>query len=289
MIKLNKIYNYLASFVKRLSADSVYAISGHATLFMIISFFPMSMLLLSTVKYMPFSKEQVITLFDTISMGSVKNAINFLLDEIYNRSNNMPLSLSAIALLWSASTSVYSIILGLNRVYNHKETRNYFLRRSLSLIYTLIFIISIIITLVIMVFGKSIIRYLLIYFPIFRKFNFIINFLSTMIGIFVLILLFDILYTIIPNRRTKLTRELPGAIFASLGWYLFSFLYALYVETFSNYSFVYGSLAAIVLLMIWLYFCMYIFFIGAEVNQTIQNSKYFNKIKLFKRKKKNAK
>ena len=280
MMKFFKnIYNFINCLSKRLSEDSVYSVSGHSALFLIISFFPFVMLLLAAVKYMPFSEEQVIELFDAISMGSINETIRNIIKDIYNRSGSFALSVTAITLIWSASTSVYSITLGLNKVYNIKETRNYFLLRLYSIIYTIIFISSLFITLILMVFGKSIINYLEIYFPIFNKFNFLLNFGRFIVAIFAIILIFDLLYTIIPNRKSNLILELPGAIFASIGWYIFSYFYSLYIQYFSNMSYVYGSLTAIVLLMIWLYFCMYIFFMGAEINQVAKENGWFKKLK----------
>lgn len=280
MMKFFKnIYNFINCLSKRLSEDSVYSVSGHSALFLIISFFPFVMLLLAAVKYMPFSEEQVIELFDAISMGSINETIRNIIKDIYNRSGSFALSVTAITLIWSASTSVYSITLGLNKVYNIKETRNYFLLRLYSIIYTIIFISSLFITLILMVFGKSIINYLEIYFPIFNKFNFLLNFGRFIVAIFAIILIFDLLYTIIPNRKSNLILELPGAIFASIGWYIFSYFYSLYIQYFSNMSYVYGSLTAIVLLMIWLYFCMYIFFMGAEINQVAKEYGWFKKLK----------
>ena len=60
--------------------------------------------------------------------------------------------------------------------------------------------------------------------------------------------------------------QFPGAIFATFGWSLFSFVYSIYISYFSNFSSTYGSLAAIVLIMLWLYICMNITLLGAEIN-----------------------
>ncbi|MBS5724524.1 MAG: YihY/virulence factor BrkB family protein, partial [Clostridiales bacterium] len=60
-----------------------------------------------------------------------------------------------------------------------------------------------------------------------------------------------------------------GAIFAALGWVLFSYFYSLYIQYFPSASYLYGSLAAIVFLMLWLYICMMILIYGAEINKYI--------------------
>ena len=62
---------------------------------------------------------------------------------------------------------------------------------------------------------------------------------------------------------------MPGALFTGAGWILFSYIFSVYINNFSNYSRIYGSLTAIVLLMLWLYSCMTILLYGAEVNMEI--------------------
>jgi len=78
------------------------------------------------------------------------------------------------------------------------------------------------------------------------------------------------LYKYIPNRKGSLIREFPGALFAGVGWQLFSFLYSLYINHSSGFMNMYGSLATIVFAMLWLYFCISIVFYGAELNTFIE-------------------
>ena len=88
---------------------------------------------------------------------------------------------------------------------------------------------------------------------------------------------------IIPNRKTRVIRELPGAIISAAGWILFSYAYSFYIDNMSNFSYMYGSLTAIVLCMLWLYFCMYIMFVGAEINVVLQNKEMLHDIENLKR------
>ena len=78
--------------------------------------------------------------------------------------------------------------------------------------------------------------------------------------------LFTALFTALPGRRTPLHCSLPGALLASLGWLIFSGLYSIYVENFSAYANLYGSVYAVALSMLWLYFCLSIVFYGAALN-----------------------
>ena len=93
-----------------------------------------------------------------------------------------------------------------------------------------------------------------------------------MIGI--LILFFAVVFKMLPNRKATLRSQLPGAVLCTLAWYAFSFGLSVYVNYFNGFS-MYGSLTTIVLIMLWLYFCMYIMMLCAEINvvfeRTIEN------------------
>jgi membrane protein len=81
-----------------------------------------------------------------------------------------------------------------------------------------------------------------------------------------------LMFVAVPRRQVRARFALFGAVFSALGWLLFSFFFSLFVENFANYATLYGGLAAVVILMMWLYFCMYIFFVGAEVNVWLQEN-----------------
>ena len=74
----------------------------------------------------------------------------------------------------------------------------------------------------------------------------------------------------VPNRKASFKSQLPGAILSAVSWYVFSFGLSIYVEYFNGFS-TYGSLATIVLVMLWLYFCMYILLLGGEVNMILRD------------------
>ena len=77
---------------------------------------------------------------------------------------------------------------------------------------------------------------------------------------------FMLLYAFIPNIKLKVRDQFPGALFSAVSWNLFSWGFSIYVGTFNGLS-IYGSLSAIVVIMLWLYFCMYLLLIGAHINR----------------------
>lgn len=100
-----------------------------------------------------------------------------------------------------------------------------------------------------------------------------------------LVLFFSLLYAFVPQKKTSLLRQLPGAVVAAAGWLGFSALYSLYITYFGNYSYLYGSFAIIVLLVLWLYFCINILFFGAELNAALYDKEFLPQMKARARKK----
>ncbi|MFW5631338.1 MAG: YihY/virulence factor BrkB family protein, partial [Acetivibrio ethanolgignens] len=94
-----------------------------------------------------------------------------------------------------------------------------------------------------------------------------------LIALIVLFFFFLAMYIFVPNRKSTVSQEAPGALLTTISWAVFSSVYSYYIDNFANFD-TYGSLTTIVFLMLWLYFCMYILFIGSEVNVFIQEQRY---------------
>lgn len=268
---VSSIVRIIKTFNKKKEEDSVNAFSAQAAYFVIISFFPFLMFLLTLLKYVPvdydsFAVSIVETLPETISP-----LITTIIGEIRAGSTGTLISVTVIAALWSASKGFLAIVRGLNRVYNHKETRSYFVLRLWSMLYTIIFAVMIVALLVIFVFGNRISHFFMEKAPILSEFALLVISVRTVTGLCALVLFFLFIYVVIPNRKSSIMAELPGALVSAAGWMGYSYLYSYYIDNMGNYTATYGSLTAIVLCMLWLYFCMYIMFVGAEINAILKN------------------
>lgn len=277
-MSLRSIIKLIRSLLKKINIDYLPAFSAQAALFIIISFFPFLMFLLTLFQYLPISEGTLLSTLTNIIPTMFHSLIVSIITDIYNQASKTVISLTAITALWSASRGTLAIIRGLNSVYAIDETRNYVKLRILSTLYTLGFALMLIVTLIFLVFGNKIYLWITVRFPLLNDLALIIISLRTIVGFLILAIFFLIIYIVIPNRKSKVLSELPGAIITASGWMLFSYLYSFYIDNLAN-SYMYGSLTAIVLLMLWLYFCMYIMFIGAEINVFFSTCNYFIKIK----------
>jgi len=263
---LKRIYNNIKYFLRKVSASRIDAYSAQTAFFMFLSMIPLIMLILSLINRLGSTIESITSVANEFAPGALSAFLDTYINEIISDDRLSLTIVSAVVLLWSASRGIFSIIGGLNSVYEIKESRNYFVIRLLAIFYTLSFIIMLVGALVLMVFGDSLNDLLYSLFPNLKGLVYIVSSLRFILGFIILILFFSILYKSLPNAKMRFIDQIPGAVITSAGWVSFSILFSFFVENFSNYANVYGSLSAIIVLMLWLYTCMYIMFIGAEVN-----------------------
>lgn len=264
---VKRIVKAVMDFLDALKIDSISAYSAQAAFFVIISAFPLIMLLLTLIKYLPYFHDGTTMIEFDMLPRDLNVFVTDMLYEIIEKSSRTVLSISAVTALWSASKGVYSIMLGLTAAYSLEESRSFIKMRFLSVIYTVFILIMLIAALGFLVFGNSIYHALIDFLPLAAENVRIISTgIKWLVGFGVLVLFFVVMYIAMPNRKSTVFQELPGALVSSVGWIVFSYLYSFYIDNFSNYANIYGSLTAVVLLMLWLYFCMYIMLLGAEVN-----------------------
>ena len=183
-------------------------------------------------------------------------------------SAQIALLLNVIIIIKSQKSSVNS---GICLVQYHYGLFAFLLLRIQAFFIKEVFMIrfyssSIILSLVVLVFGNSIHQAAMVHMPFLAVITGMILRLKDVVSIAFLTLVFMLLYKFVPNRKAKLLSQAPGAVFSSVCWYLFSIGFSLYVTYTPGLSNMYGSLTTIILAMLWLYFCMYIILLGAEIN-----------------------
>lgn len=274
--RVKDLYQLIMDFMKKCSDDHVGAFGAMSAFFILLSIFPFMIFLLTLTKYAPFSKNDIIIVLTRAISFEESSLIRSLVNEIYSKTTTSVSTISIVVALWSASRGAYSIVIGLNSVYDIDENRNYLILRICSLGYTVLFALMISLMLVVWVFGNSLYNYICRKFP----------FLSGVTGYFlhkriwfsllIMTLIFMMIYKWIPNRKSSFKKQLPGALVSTLGWMAVSVGCSIYVDHFSNFSYIYGSMAGIMMMLLWLYFCMSMVFYGAEVNYFLENKKNYH-------------
>ena len=257
-------------FAEECREDNVTAYAAQSAYFTLLSTIPFLLFFRALLKYTPVSLDFLVKGVDLVLPDYVSVFLVSIIRETYDSPVGL-ISLSAIFAIWSAARGIQYLTEGLNKMYDLEETRNWLVLRFWASIYTFIMIFSLILMLVLLVFGRTLQGWLVHYFPALAGFTQILLKLKSLIGIGGLTFIFALFYWAFPNRKGKggqritYLRQLPGALISAVAWYVFSFGVSIYVNYFHGFS-SYGSLTTIVLIMFWLYVCMYILMVCAEVN-----------------------
>lgn len=262
---MKKLIRLIQGFLNAMNDDHVGAYAAQTAYFIMLSFVPFILLFVTLIQYTSVTAEDVYRVMQTILPDNMDSFVLGIIQEVYSK-GALTISLSAVTAAWSAGKSFMSLIGGMNTIYNVEEKRNYFILRLRSALYTVVFVIAIILSLVGLVFGDSLHEMAKQYAPFIAIITGVLIQMKSVIMLGFLIIFFMVLYRFVPNRRARFISQAPGAAFSAVGWFLFSYFFSLYVEYSPNFSVMYGSLTTIVLVMLWLYFCMYILLIGAEIN-----------------------
>lgn len=259
---------FINEFMKKMRRDDVSAHAASAAFFMFLSIFPILMLLCSILPYTHISEADLLRVVTDLLPSTIDPLAVSVIGDLYDRSPTI-ISLSAVFVIWSAAKGILALLKGLNDVQDVDETRNYFVLRFWSCIYTVILLVLIVFTLIVLVFGNPIINNLLSHLPNVRYIAILLMPFRYLVVIVALALVFAFMYALIPNKKNRVFDKMPGAVFASFGWTIFSWAFSMYVERYGAFD-MYGSLTTIVIVMLWLYFCMYILLLGDELNYFLQ-------------------
>lgn len=245
--------------------------AAYAAYFIILAFFPALVLILSVLRYTGMEVRGLVELLGDILPSTMVGDAEELIYSTYRNSSGALVGVSAVTALWSASRGIYGMLTGLNAVYGVSENRGYIYTRSISVVYTFVFILILLLTLVLHVFGSSIINLMRqVDNPVVIFFTDLID-LRFFLLLFLQSLVFTLMFMALPNKRNHFMESLPGGVLSSLGWLVFSDIYSIYVENFSKYSTIYGSVYAIAITMLWLYCCMSILFYGGALNRYLMD------------------
>lgn len=266
---MREYLNKIISINKKLKNDHVSAYAAQSAFFLMLSMIPIILLLLTLVQYTPVTKADVMTVAYEIFPTTIRTTIISIINEVYNQSRAM-IPLTAFVAIWSAGRGTLAITRGLNCVYGQEENRNFIILRLRAAFYTVLLLVAVVLCLVLLGFGNSISILVGEYVPgFYHVVEFIIE-IRAIVAICLIALFSVMIYKFLPNNRRRWRNQLPGAIFTAFGWILASFIFSIYIDIFKGFSNMYGSLTTIVIIMLWLYFCMYILLLGGEVNVLLE-------------------
>ncbi|MGB3366715.1 MAG: YihY/virulence factor BrkB family protein [Acidaminobacteraceae bacterium] len=263
---------YLLRFTKgvinRIRDDRVTGLSAQITYYMLLAIFPFLIFLLNLLIFFDIDQEILMNTIIQLIPEQSSHLIFSIVNEVVSNSGVTLLSIGMITTLWSASKGVNALIAGLNKAYDVKEKRSFFVVKAIALVATIGIPAIMISSFLFLVLGEQIGQFvsnefgLTDYLGLWR----LLRVLSPLVG---MVVYFTLLYKLAPNRHIKIKHALIGSIFSTVCWIGASMLFSYYVNNFGNYSKVYGGLGSIIILLLWLNLSIIILIVGGEINAEI--------------------
>lgn len=267
---MRKIYRSVIMTLAKITNDEIFPYAAQASFYIITASIPFMMLFLALLKFIvPINEAEAVAMVRSLVPTVLRPAIEAIVSELFEKSIAV-ISITGVTALWSASRGIAAVERGVRRVYKTKKKPGFFKDLAFSFIYTALFISVLLLTLLLMVFGGTIYHFLSESFLWLKSAEEMLGGTHEWMYFAGLCVFFTMVYRVFAGKGARIRDQIYGALFATLGWFLFSFVFSIYVENFANFSYVYGSLTMLVLMMLWLYSCMIILLLGAEVNVAVK-------------------
>lgn len=249
---------------------NISSFAASTAFFLFLSLIPMLMLLCALIPYTPLSEAGLMSVVTQIMPDSMDALMIRVISDVYNKSIGV-ISATAVITLWSAGKGILALMRGLNAVYNVEEERNYLVLRIIASFYTMLILILMLLSLVFLVFGNFFAGILEHRIPqTVYLFDFLFRCRALFIWLFVTVVI-ALIYAYVPGRKLHFRRQLPGAAVAAACWNSVTWAFSVYIDKFNGFN-MYGRMAAVIVLLLWLYVCMYIVMTGAVLNRYFKRS-----------------
>ncbi len=266
---VRRIFHVLVDFSAQMKKKDINTYAASIAFFFFLSVVPMLIMICTIIPYTPLTEENLVELVTDLLPDQVDPLAESLISEVYDKSAGI-LSIAIIATIWSAAKGVMALMRGLNVVNDVEEQRNYFLVRIIASFYTVVMLLVVILSLFVMVFGAQLVAVTLHRLPQLQTLvSFVMNFRFLFVWA-VLSVLFAAVYAYVPDKKLVFKEQIPGAVFSAVVWSVFSWAFSYYL-TYGNTYGIYGNLSIIIIVLLWMYFCMYIIMIGAYVNRYFES------------------
>ncbi|WP_443770865.1 YihY/virulence factor BrkB family protein [Anaerostipes sp.] len=268
-----KLISMIESIVDKAQKDHITAFSAQAAFFTVLSFFPFLIVVLSLMRFFPITPSDMIELAKTYLPKQYSASFIPIIHSLNGKLTTTYMSFTILTLLWSASKGILSMMTGLNTIHEIEEKRNYFVLRFISSIYIALMAIAVLFGMVLLLFGNSLLLQLYRFEPVLANQHLVFAVIRFILAFAIFIIVFIIMFRFLPSENFKTKEVLPGALITSIGWIIISFFFSMYFDNFKMFNIMYGGLTSILMTLFWLYFCMMILFVGAEINNYFYKQK----------------
>lgn len=266
--------NLVKKFIRKIFNDDIFALSAQFSYYIILAIFPFILLIVILLSQHSDLLYEILNEVKHLIPAQVYDLIFDIISNSVTSYKMRYFSTSIIVLLWSASSSSVGIIKGINKAYGSDIRKNFIIMRFFGVLFILALMISFQLVLVFIVGGKYIINLVMTLTTLPNIIIFLFRIINYVLPILLLTILLSLIYKFIPSKKIKFTYVVPGALIASLGCLINSLFFSIYVDyRAAYYNNIYGNLAGIFILLLWINITSFIFLLGNEINAFIIEQK----------------
>ncbi len=267
---------YITTLIRRIVADDFPGMASEMAYMFVIGIFPLMLLLMSVYAWLG-KKTVLFQILNTLSTIAPNDAVNLLkkvLNEVMIFEHGGLMAIIGFAIVLGLSSNIFAVITkGLNRAYGLQETRSFIHTRILSVVMLFINTFLLFICTNLIVFGKVILEFILHYIilpPEIIHWFLVTRWPVAFIALYSLTFLnYYYLPCIAKHNKYRRKSILAGTMFFSVFWLLGSWLFSVYLDNLNTYNRVYGTIGAVAILMVWLYYTSIVLLIGGEMNSQV--------------------
>lgn len=263
---MQDVVDIIKRFAREFGERHVGTYAASTTYGILLSVVPILILISAAIPYTSLSERDVVGFLLEILPDASSGIVTSICSEAYTTSGGL-LPLSFVFLLWSSGFGMMQFRRGLNHINKVAENRNYFLLRLICSLYTLLAMAFMLAVLLLQIFTRQVVDLWKATLPSLGVPDFLTSALRYIVLFAAAVGLFLLFYTTLPATNQTALSQLPGALVAAAGLEIFSAFFGLYARYSVNLNAFYGSLFTVVILLLWIYWCIYIALFGAFLNQ----------------------
>lgn len=257
--------------------DEVFGRAAQLSYYFLLALFPLLLFLMSVIGYFAGEssalRSDLFRYLGTVLPGEATQLINTTVADVTSGSGGGKISFGILATLWAASNGMGAISESLNVAYDVKETRSWWKSRLVAIGLTVSLALLIISALVLVLYGHNVAEAVAARFGLGEAFEWSWKILQWPILLAFVLVAFALVYYFAPDLRDQDWKWVtPGSVIGVALWLLVSFGFRVYLHYFNSYNATYGSLGAVIILMLWFYFMGAAILIGGEINSEIEHA-----------------
>lgn len=261
----------------QMNNDDVWGRAAQLSYYFLLALFPLLIFLTSVIGIIMGSgtglRHNLFNYLSQVMPPSAYQLVSDTMRSVAESSGGDKISFGILAALWAASNGMGAISESLNAAYNVKESRPWWRARLVSISLTIAIAVLIMTALILILYGGDIAEKIAASYGYGDMFTTMWTILQWPIVLFFILLAFSLIYFFAPDLKDQDWKWVtPGSLIGVGLWILVSILFRFYLRFFDSYSATYGSLGAVIILMLWFYLTGLAILIGGEINSEIENA-----------------